>query len=58
VKQLYKIIRFKASQKAKNRVIKRNLTLFEAQKHCNDPKSREQGKWFDGYTKQTMPKTS
>ncbi len=46
------------------RVIKRNLTLEEAQKHCSDPETSSRtatgakaqritarvGKWFDGYT--------
>ena len=45
----YKIIRFK--MRGKNQVIKRGLTLAQAQKHCKNPKTR--GKtWFDGYTKE------
>ena len=46
---LYKIIRFKF--KGNNRVIKRNLTLEEAQAHCRDPTTRGDG-WFDGYAEQ------
>jgi hypothetical protein len=42
----YKIIRFRFE--GQNRVIKTGLTLDEAQKHCNDPKTSGDG-WFDGY---------
>lgn len=45
----YKIIRFHF--KNGNRVIKRGLTLEEAQAHCNDPKTSGDG-WFDGYQKE------
>ena len=45
----YKIIRF--SFKGNNRVIKRGLTLEQAQAHCNDPKTEGEG-WFDGYEKE------
>lgn len=57
----YKIVRvyFEGS----NRTIDRGLTLEEAQEHCRDPetssstctsaaglkRTRERGKWFDGY---------
>lgn len=45
----YKIIRF--SRTKKQRVIKRGLTLKQAQKHCQRKDTR--GKtWFDGYTKE------
>ena len=47
----YKIIRFYKDH-YRNRVIKRGLTLEEAQAHCSDPKTRKEGKWFDGYTKE------
>ncbi len=46
---LYKIIRFRF--KGKNRVIKRNLTLQEAQAHCRRDDTRGDG-WFDGYAEQ------
>jgi hypothetical protein len=42
----YKIIRFRF--KSAKRVIKRGLTLDEAQEHCKDPSTRGYG-WFDGY---------
>ena len=43
----YKIIRFKFE--GKNRVIKRGLTLKEAQTHCRRDDTRKEGLWFDGY---------
>ena len=45
----YKIIRY--HYKIAIRVIKRGLTLEEAQAHCNDPKTEGEG-WFDGYEKE------
>lgn len=42
----YKIIRFKF--KGNNKIIKRGLTLEQAQAHCNNPKTSGDG-WFDGY---------
>jgi len=45
----YKIIRFRF--KGNNRVIKRGLTLEEAQAHCSDPKTEGNG-WFDGFEKE------
>jgi hypothetical protein len=45
----YKIIRFRFE--GSNRVIKRGLTLEEAQSHCQDPKTRGDG-WFDGYAEE------
>lgn len=45
----YKIIRFRF--KGRNRVIKRGLTLEEAQAHCRRSDTRGPG-WFDGYDKE------
>lgn len=45
----YKIIRF--NRYKANRVIKRGLTLEQAQKHCQDPLTSGLN-WFDGYTKE------
>lgn len=45
----YKIIRFR--RKGINRVIKRGLTLKEAQDHCSKSSTHGDG-WFDGYTKE------
>ena len=43
----YKIIRFMFEDKG--RVIKRGLTLEEAQSHCRRDDTRKEGVWFDGY---------
>lgn len=57
----YDIVRF--FQRAEREVIKRGLTLEEAQAHCHDPETssttatseaaqeltRTKGPWFDGY---------
>jgi hypothetical protein len=50
-RERYKIIRF-FRDKRPRRVIKRDLTLKEAQKHCSDPNTRKEGVWFDGYEKE------
>lgn len=42
----YKIIRFKFNED--NEVIKRGLTLEEAQEHCQREDTHGDG-WFDGY---------
>ena len=61
---MYKVIRFYF--RGNKRVVKRGLTLEEAQLHCKDPDSssrtcmssagkrrtRDKGPWFDGYTKE------
>tara|TARA_Y100000766_G_C18794720_1_gene550023 strand:+ start:773 stop:949 length:177 start_codon:yes stop_codon:yes gene_type:complete len=55
---MYEIIRFRFD--GNHRVIKRGLTLEEAQEHCLDPESSgktcsdlsKRGKWFDKYTKE------
>ena len=46
----YKIIRFRFE--GTNRIIKRGLTLEEAQEHCGREDTRKEGKWFDGYDKE------
>ena len=50
--QLYKIIRFFRESAHLSRVIKRNLTLDEAQAHCRNPLTMKEGEWFDGYEAQ------
>ena len=45
----YKIIRFR--QNGNSKVIKRGLTLEQAQAHCNDPTTEGWG-WFDGFEKE------
>jgi hypothetical protein len=49
--QLYKIIRFYTSSThyGGGDIIKRNLTLEEAQAHCRNPLTKKDGEWFDGY---------
>ena len=42
----YMIIRF--YRESQSTVIKRGLTLEQAQEHCNDPETAGDG-WFDGY---------
>ena len=46
---LYKIVRFKKG--GRNRVIKKGLTLQQAQEHCNRDNTSGLN-WFDGYTKE------
>jgi len=49
----YKIVRFYAPHlRRQSQTLHTNLTLKEAQKHCNDPKTRKDGEWFDGYTEE------
>jgi len=50
----YKIVRFYKDTKNifNHAVIKKNLTLKQAQAHCNNPETHETGVWFDGYVKQ------
>lgn len=50
MEEAYKIIRFRRS--GRDRIIKRRLTLEEAQRHCQSPKTHGEG-WFDGYTTET-----
>ncbi len=53
MKDQYKIIRFyDPSQNKRKRVIKTGLTLEQARAHCNDPKTRKEGVYFDGFERQ------
>ena len=55
---LYNIIRFKFD--GYPRIVKKNLTLEEAQEHCRDPETsgstcsnlNKRGMWFDFYTEE------
>lgn len=52
----YKVIRF--SMNAPNKVIKKGLTLKEAQEHCRREDTHGEG-WFDGYdTEKRHPRKS
>ena len=62
----YKIVRMFQHEAYHSQVIKRGLTLEEAQAHCNDPETSSStcktllslkvtdryGDWFDGYEKE------
>jgi hypothetical protein len=51
--ETYKIVRFfYPSQNRKPRVITSGLSLEDAQRHCNDPKTKKEGVYFDGYTRE------
>jgi hypothetical protein len=44
----YNIVRhFRVSGRRK--IVKRGVSLEIAQLHCNDPRTRRAGVWFDGY---------
>ena len=51
-KQLYKVIRFYQDPWRDCTLVKRNLTLEEAQAHCRSPFTSKEGEWFDGYEAQ------
>lgn len=46
------IVRFYRQEGRAKRIIKRNLTLEEAQAHCQREDTHKVGVWFDGYTEQ------
>lgn len=51
--KLYKIIRYYApGQNRENETIQKDLTLEEAQEHCQDPSTSEKDVYFDGYQPQ------
>lgn len=45
----YSIIRFYATMGKRPRVMRKGLTLEQAQAHCQNPKTQKAGEWFDGY---------
>jgi len=48
----YKIIRCYAPHLQRvDRIVRRGLTLEQAQEHCKDLNTRKEGEWFDCYTK-------
>ena len=51
----YKIVRFYTPSQdcqRKKRTILTGLTLEQAKAHCNDPKTRKEGVYFDGFAEQ------
>ena len=48
----YMIIRFFRDPEKPSQVMRRDLTLAQARKHTNDPKTMKKGVWFDGYDEQ------
>lgn len=49
----YQIIRFYAPGiDRESHVVETGLTLEEAQEHCNNPDTRKEGEWFDGYNEE------
>jgi hypothetical protein len=50
--ELYNIVRFYRKEGKASKIVKRGLTLEQAQEHCNRPDTRKEGVWFDGYNKQ------
>ena len=51
----YKIVRFYRVS-GRRKIIHRGVSLEVAQLHCNDPKTRRAGVWFDGYEKEGRAK--
>lgn len=49
IQRWYEIVRFYADRPLHPEVRKTGLSLEEAQAHCQDPTTREEGVWFDGY---------
>ena len=45
----YKIYRF--YRNGRKKLVKTVSSLEIAQLHCNDPRTKRDGVWFDGYTK-------
>jgi hypothetical protein len=45
--RIYRIRRYRVH--GRPRTIHNNVTLTVAQLHCNDPRTRKAGVWFDGY---------
>lgn len=48
--ETYRIVRYFRS--GRRRVLHRGVSLAVAQLHCNDPRTRNLGKWFDGYERE------
>jgi hypothetical protein len=48
----YLIIKFYHEQGKRPKIIKRGLTLEQAQAHCQNPKTSKLYKWFHGYERE------
>ena len=49
----YEIVRYyHPSLDREDEVVRRRLTLAEAQKHCRDPRTDKRGEYFDGYRRE------
>lgn len=46
----YDIVRFYSNHR-NPRVMQRALTRRDAERHCNNPRTRKEGEWFDGFAK-------
>lgn len=49
INMTYFIVRFYRERYKSSRIIKRGLTLEQAQAHCRNPSTQKEGEWFDGY---------
>lgn len=45
----YRIVRFYRNRQRNRKTIHAGVSLEVAQLHCNDPRTRKEGVWFDGY---------
>ena len=51
--ETYKIVRHFAPHLDKEKeVIDTGLSLQDAKDHCQDPDTKEEGEWFDGYAEE------
>ena len=50
--KLYNIVRFYSKEGKPSKIVKRGVTLKEAQEHCQRDDTRKAGVWFDGYNAQ------
>lgn len=48
----YKIVRFYKNS-GRRKIIHRGVSLEIAQLHCNDPRTKKDGVYFDGYIEET-----